>query len=318
MRLLVLSGLLVTCAACTSIDGQRMSASEYARAPAPQPDPTKPGRPRVDPAGPPGRLLVPASAAGSSLPSAAGVPGAAGASSAAASADELLGEKNALDKRVIDLGRRREDLARNLSELEQKRQRTQLEHQSAEADEALALERAQLEHRNATQDLEHFLADEKPLRLAEDALGIQASWDGLLETREEMVQLEMMYGDADLGDATAEIQLNRTRRRLQRAEESHRLREIRSEDLKVVTLPREEERLRLELKARTVALEGSQRAMERGRLSRAESLRALDVEARSLGREAEDIDRDDTLLDADRVKHDKKLAAQKTSRESPK
>ena len=179
-------------------------------------------------------------------------------------------------------------------------------------------QRAEIEARNATQDLAHFLAEEQPNRLAEDALGVQASWDGLLETREELAQLEMMYKDSALGDATAEITLNRTKRRLQRAEESHRLREKRSEDLKTLTLPREEERLRLEVKAKTVALESAQRAVEKGKLTRADSLHQLDVESAKLEREAADIERDDKLLEADRSKWDKKATvAQAPKREGP-
>ena len=183
---------------------------------------------------------------------------------------------------------------------------------------ALDLERTEMESRNATQDLAHFLTDDLPDRLAEDALGVQQSWDGLLDTREELAQLEMMYGDAKLGDATAEITLNRTKRRLQRAEEGHRLREKRSEDLKSVTLPRDEVRLRLEVKAKTIALESAQRAQLKGKLARAEALRGLDLEAAKLDREAQDIERDDDLLEADRVRWDKKAsAAQAPKRETP-
>lgn len=293
MRSMLLSGLIV-CAACASPDGERIPAADYQRS-----------------------QQEAAAAAALSMPHAEPAPGKS-ASGPSALPDELVTEKNGLDKRVIDLGRRREDLARQRTELEQKRQRTMLEQQSSEADEALALERAELDSRNATQDLEHFLTEEKPNRLAEDALGVQASWDGLLETREELAQLEMMYKDSALGDATAEITLNRTKRRLQRAEESHRLREKRSEDLKTLTLPRDEERLRMEVKAKTVALESAQRAVEKGKLTRADALHQLDVEAAKLEREAADIERDDKLLEADRSRWDKKATtAQAPKREGP-
>ena len=295
MRSMLLSGLIV-CAACASPEGERIPAADYQRS---QQDA--------------------AAAAALSMPRAEPPPGkSASCSGPSALSDELVTEKNGLDKRVIDLGRRREDLARQRTELEQKRQRTALEQKSAEADEALALERAELDSRNAAQDLEHFLAEEKPNRLAEDALGVQASWDSLLETREELAQLEMMYKDSALGDATAEITLNRTKRRLQRAEEGHRLREKRSDDLKNITLPRDEERLKLEVKAKSVALESAQRAVEKGKLTRADVLHQLDVEAAKLEREAADIERDDTLLEADRTRWDKKAtAAQAPKREGP-
>ena len=293
MRLSLLSGLITVCAACASPEGERVTAADYTRS-----------------------QEQAAAAAALSQPRAESSSGSTRSSGGLS--DELVNDKNALDKRVIDLGRRREDLARQRSELEQKRQRTALEQQSSEAEEALSLERAELEHRNATKDLDHFLQEQKPNRIAEDALSLQSSWDGLLETREELAQLEIMYKDSALGDATAEITLNRTKRRLQRAEESHRLREKRSEELKTLTLPRDEERLRLEVKAKTVALDSARRAVEKGRLARAEALRGLDVEAAKLEREAADIERDDTLLEADRTRWDKKAtAAQAPQREPP-
>ena len=295
MRLSLLSGLITVCAACASPEGERVTAADYARSQEQAAAAAALSQPRAE-------------SPGSTRPS--GGPGAL--------SDELVTEKNGLDKRVIDLGRRREDLARQRAELEQKRQRTALEQQSSEAEEALSLERAELEHRNATKDLDHFLQEQKPNRIAEDALSLQGSWDGLLETREELAQLEMMYKDSALGDATAEITLNRTKRRLQRAEESHRLREKRSEELKTLTLPRDEERLRLEVKAKTVSLDSARRAVEKGRLARAEALRSLDVETQKLEREAADIERDDTLLEADRTRWDKKAtAAQAPQREPP-
>ena len=284
MRLSLLSGLITLCAAaCASPEGQRVTAGDYTRSQEQAAAAASLSEPRPEPPSRPGGP--------SALP------------------DELVTEKNGLDKRVIDLGRRREDLARQRSELEQKRQRTALEQQSSEAEEALTLERAEMEFRNATTDLEHFIQEQMPNRVAEDALGLQGSWDGLLETREELAQLEMMYKDSALGDATAEITLNRTKRRLQRAEESHRLREKRTEELKSLTLPREEERLRLELKADTVALDSAKRAVDKGRLSRAEALRNLDTEAAKLDREASDIERDDKILEADRTRWDKKATA---------
>lgn len=295
MRLLLLSGWITLCAACASPDGQRISAGDYARtqeAAASAAALAAPPMPRAEP----------------SASKASSGPGAL--------SDEQVSEKNALDKRVIDLGRRREDLARERKELDSKRQRIALEQQSAEATESIDLARAELESRNATSDLAHFLTEDMPNRLAADALAVQNSWDSLLDTREELAQLEMMYGDSKLGDATAEITLNRTKRRLQRAEEGHRLREKQAEVLKTITLPRDEERLRLEVRAKTVALESAQRAIEKGKLARAQAQHELDVEAAQLEREADDIARDDKLLEADRTRWDKKASAAQSKRET--
>jgi hypothetical protein len=128
---------------------------------------------------------------------------------------------------------------------------------------------------------------------------VQSSSDRLLETREELAQLEMMYGESGLGDATAEIVLNRTRRRLTRAEESHRLREERSAELVTITIPREIEKLEMAVRAAQVELENARRKVERGQLDRAAALAKIEKEQIGLDREEEDIARE-----ADKIERD--------------
>jgi hypothetical protein len=260
---LLLSGLLIL-TACSSPAGERVSSADLARLEAQE------------------RQTASASA-----------------ESAAKKAEELRKERLGLDKREEQLARRREDHARNQEELESKRERNALDHASAEASEAIDLEKAERELRLAQEDLQHFVDVEMPRRLAEDALGLRGSYDNLLETREELAQLEMMYGESTLGDATEEIVLNRSRRRLERAEESYRLREERSLEVRERSLPREREKLELEVRVKSVALQNVQRKLEKNRLARAADLRGLDVEALKLERELRDMDRDAELLALD-------------------
>lgn len=208
-------------------------------------------------------------------------------------------KRDELDKRRTDLARRREDQARNAFELDQRRRRAELEHASAAAQEAVSLEQAEREQRQASEDLARFRAEERPRRLAEDALDLQQSSDGLLETREELAQLEMMYSGAELGDATAEIVLNRTRRRLQRAEERHALRERRSAEFRAVTLARDEESRVASERAKSVALDNVRRQQEKERLQREAAQRDLDFDARKLDRDAADLARDEAGLERD-------------------
>jgi hypothetical protein len=234
-------------------------------------------------------------------------PGPAGATTAGATGlpapegltTEQLKKRDELDKRRTDLARRREDQARSAFELAQRRRRTELEHQSAAAQEAVSLEQAERELRQASEDLARFRAEERPRRLAEDALDLQQSSDGLLETREELAQLEMMYSGAELGDATAEIVLNRTRRRLQRAEERHALRERRSAEFRAVALPRDEESRVASARAKAVALENVRRNQEKEHLQREAALRDLDFDARKQEREVADLARDEAALERD-------------------
>ncbi len=226
---------------------------------------------------------------------------------------ERAKQRDALDDRLLALTRRREDHARALAELESKRERTALEHQSAEASELMAVRHADRERRLAAEDRDHFVDVEQARRLAEDALDLARSQDGLLETREELAQLEMMYSESTLGDATAEIVLSRTRRRLQRAEEGFRLRGERSGELKTITLPREEDRLDQELAGKTLALENSQRARDVGRLAREAALRDLEQEARKQQRDAEDMELEGKRIQEDLGRYERDLAADRAA-----
>ena len=213
--------------------------------------------------------------------------------------DEQAGKRDGLDRRRLALDRRRADQARSLAELDSRVDRVDLDQAAAMASEIVALAAAERELRTAQEDLDHFTGVERQRRLDEDALGVQASADGLLESREELAQLEMMYKDSQLGDATAEIVLNRSRRRLARAEEGHRLRLQRSQDLQSIELPRELERLQHELRAKQVALENVRRAQEKARLEREAARRDLAFERTKLERELDDIARDDKALARD-------------------
>ena len=258
-----------------------------------------------------------AAAAGGAAPAAV-APGMAGAPQPggapvplAARADlppDQAKKRDELDKRRTDLQRRKEDQARSAFELEQKRKRVELDQASAVAQADVTLAAADREWRLAADDLKRFREDERPRRLAEDALDVQVSADNLLEAAEELKQLEMMYSDSQLGDATAEIVLNRSRRRLSRAEERHKLRQERSDELKTVTLPREEDTRVQAERAKAVALDNVKRAQEKDRLEREAALRDQDFEARKLEREDADIKRDEAAYDRDMAAWTRELA----------
>jgi hypothetical protein len=259
-----------------------------------------------------------AGAAGGAAPTAPGAPGMAAAAQPAGGtlplaarpdlSPEQAKKRDELDKRRTDLQRRREDQARGTFELEQKRKRVELDQASATAQADVTLAAADREWRIAADDLKRFREDERPRRLAEDALDVQISADNLLEAAEELKQLEMMYSDSQLGDATAEIVLNRSRRRLSRAEERHKLRQERSDELKTVTLPREEDTRVQAERAKAVALENVKRAQEKDRLEREAALRDQDFEGRKLERESADIVRDEAAYDRDMAAWTRELA----------
>lgn len=214
-------------------------------------------------------------------------------------AEQAEKDREKLEDRTVKLERRRQDLDRAGPALETRLSSLTLEQESQMASEAVAIAKAESEHRIAVEDLAHYVEVEQVRRLAEEALSMQGSSDRLLETREELAQLEMMYGESGLGDATAEIVLSRTRRRLARAEEGHRLRAERSEELVSIEIPREIEERELAVSSAEVELANARRKAERGHLDRAAAVTKLEKEQIELDREAEDI-----VLEAMRIERD--------------
>ncbi len=217
-----------------------------------------------------------------------------------ATARQAEEQRRDLDERSRKLDERRADHAHEVAQLAARRATTELAHAVAVADEELALAAAQRALRLARDDTAHFKAVVQPRRLQSTALDLQASEDRLLETREELAQLELMYGESELGDATAEIVLQRTRRRLKLAEMRHKLREAEAVELEERTLPRELEDLQTTLHEKEVALENCRRGQEKARMERESALRDLAHQEEEHAREAAAIKEAERLLASDR------------------
>ncbi|MGQ0553667.1 MAG: hypothetical protein ACT4PU_10665 [Planctomycetota bacterium] len=261
--------------------------------------------------GPKGTYVTPAELAAMESGSMGASAAQGGANTAGPSPSEALQKRrDDLDLRQLQLDRRRQDHAAALTELARKQARTTLEQTAAVNSEEHEARRANWDLGNAKRDLDYFLTVERERRLKQDALEVRASLDGLLEAREELAQLEMMYSGADLGDATAEIVLNRGRRRLERAEESHRLREIRSAELQKIVLPREAERLELEFNSKTLTKESVRVAAEKARSQRESALAELSAGALKLERDLEDIEREARLQLQDRQRWERDYATE--------
>ncbi len=278
LQLVSWSVMLFTLASCQSPQGTYVSAEEYSGGGAQAAEGTRlPAPARVE------------SQAGGGGPVAAGPAGE----------DEIVGKRREFEGRRRGLHRQAEDLDRKRADLEDKRRKSSLENQSAQAQADVDLAAAERALRLAEQDLEHFVEVERDRRLREDQLTLTSSSDNLTEVAEELAQLEMMYDDSDLGDATAEIVLQRTRRRIRRAEERHALVEAKSRDLRSITLPREEESLRAKRHEAVVKLDNLRRGLEAAALSQAMAQRGLEGEQVDLARKAEDLARDETELEQD-------------------
>jgi len=117
-----------------------------------------------------------------------------------------------------------------------------------------ALAQAEKEFELAKKRQQIFAKMTAPNRKARAELELQQAEDGLLEARQELEQLELMYRDEQFADQTKEIVIERARRRLERTQRDL---ELRREELRVlieVSLPLEQEELDLaaELKKRAV------------------------------------------------------------------
>lgn len=211
---------------------------------------------------------------------------------------ESLDDRVALDDRAAQLTRERLEADFHQAELEARRARMDIAHTGAEADQALAVSQAQ--ERLITARAVHlfFTQVEQSLLKAEDALNIRRAEDSLLETREELAQLELMYGP-DPTEATAEIVVARTRRRVVNAEERLRLAGLRSRRLSEVDLPKQLHELTLGLQSAEAKVVGVGLAQKLGSMERDTALRELEHEGQLLQLKLADIKRRELRLEED-------------------
>jgi len=201
-------------------------------------------------------------------------------------------------ERLEDLAKERTEQERALRDVASRRERLAIEHLIDKATATLDVEKAERELRFARDDLRHFEEVERERRLRADALELQETEDRLRETREELAQLELMYGESALGDATAEIVLARTRRRLALAELRYEVRQEESAELARRTLPRELDELRAEVTEKEVALQNARRGAEVKALEREAALRELDDEESEARKELQRIEREEEKVGA--------------------
>jgi hypothetical protein len=224
------------------------------------------------------------------------------AAAAAADASKVdrgsLDERTALDDRAAKLVRERAEADFEEAELESRRERMLIAHTGDSSDEALALQQAAERVITARAVQLFFTAVEQSLLTAEDALGTRRAEDSLLETREELAQLELMYGP-DPTEATAEIVVARTRRRVVNAEERLRLSGLRSRRLTEVELPKRLHELILELQSAEARVGAATRALALGKMDREAELREQQHDGFLLQLRIDDIARRELRLEED-------------------
>lgn len=177
------------------------------------------------------------------------------------------------------------------TELLLKRERMLLQHQTSQEEAGVALQRASLEREHAAAKLSSFEARVRPRRLEAAALDLTEARSDLLETREELAQLELMYAGSELGEGTAEIVMERTRRAIVLLESRLALTVQEEAELREVELPMEHAELKLALVEAQVELATAERARVLAGLEADAELRELEHERASNERRLDTLGR---------------------------
>ncbi|MCA8962923.1 MAG: hypothetical protein KDC38_20510 [Planctomycetes bacterium] len=186
----------------------------------------------------------------------------------AGKSDEKTGTAEDPAKAAREKERKRAGLEREMRVAVGRLELARFEVESAEIDAISEIARAQRELELARQQLAEFDELTRPLRTKRAQLDLQQSRDSVRENEQELEQLEMMYNDQQIADATKEIVLERGRRRLERARQRLTIEEQEVQKLETHTLPREREGLELAVREKEDGLARRQRTAESTRMEK--------------------------------------------------
>ncbi|MHC4338647.1 MAG: efflux RND transporter periplasmic adaptor subunit [Planctomycetota bacterium] len=152
-------------------------------------------------------------------------------------------------------------LKRTMMDLNQAEERARMQDQKA----AASLERAQRDAVRAAKRLEGYVEHEKALDEEGERMGVESRKYRLEDQADELEQLEKMYSEDELVDATEEIVLKRQRRNFARTQANFDLSEKRRLHRKAYYDTWRREDLELDARHQTEALERTQKsqAMDR-------------------------------------------------------
>ncbi|MHC4931295.1 MAG: hypothetical protein ACYTGV_03795 [Planctomycetota bacterium] len=153
------------------------------------------------------------------------------------------------------------DLRRTVMEMNHAEERARMQDQKA----AASLERSQRDAVRAAKRLEGYVEHEKAFDEEGERMGVQSRIYRLDDQRDELEQLEKMYSEDELVDATEEIVLKRQRRNFARSQASFDLSEKRRLHRKAYYDTWRQEDFELEARHKAEALERTQKsqAMDR-------------------------------------------------------
>lgn len=197
-------------------------------------------------------------------------------------------------------------LERDLAVAMEKLHRAEMAQSHAELEHELAIAKAQQELAIERKKLDTFVAKEVLSRVEWASHALTGAEDRLQEAREELEQLQQMYGEDDFADGTKEIVLERGRKRLERSQRDYELRSADFETLTKRTIPIEISEREQRVEDKEHALEKARRAAETGRLDQHISLMTarheitrLETEIDAQRKKIQKLDKDDDAKVAD-------------------
>ena len=152
-------------------------------------------------------------------------------------------------KKKAEKEAKRAKLTRDLEVARQKVAQAQLAIDHQRADDEEAVRKAAADRDLAAAKLEDFEKHSAPVKLEKARLSFKKAEDSVLESREELEQLKMMYNEQELGDKTSEIVIARAKRWLERAEQDLRIQTQDLQNLEKETIPLERRELQLKVEA---------------------------------------------------------------------
>ena len=185
---------------------------------------------------------------------------------------------------------KRAKLTRDLEIARQKITQAQLALEHQKADDDSSVQKTAAARDLAAAKLEDFEKRTAPMKLEKARFALKRTEDGVLESREELEQLEMMYSEEELGDKTREIVIERAKRRLGRAERGLEIQLTELQNLEKETIPLERLELQLKTEAGAAEHQSKERSAEANLLEKRISLMSAQAEVARIETELKNLD----------------------------
>jgi len=196
-----------------------------------------------------------------------------------------------------------EKLERQIADLKADRELSDLSRKQAENEIRLLketlplqLEAAQRKLQTATQDYEYFQEAKQDLQKRSAEQRVDSAEHQLKFTREELDQLEKMYGAEDLTEGTEEIILERARFMVKQSEFSREMAGVQHAEALKFELPRNKDQLRDAAEQARLALDRAQSTLPSELRHKQLELDKLDYEQQKKDRNLQELEQDRALM----------------------